>query len=639
MKLFNELGLSAEMLQAVTELGFTEPTPIQEKTIPMILEQKRDMIALAQTGTGKTAGFGLPVIQQISPDKSGVQALILCPTRELCLQITSDLHTFSKFSNKVSIVAVYGGASIEIQTRALKRGAQIVVGTPGRTLDMLKRKVLAVRDIRWLILDEADEMLNMGFREDLDAILESTPEEKQTLLFSATMPDGVRHITANYMNDPVEISSGKINTGADNVLHHYYIVKPHDRYNALKRLADLHPDIYGLVFCRTRAETKDLADKLIADGYNADALHGDLSQPQRDIVMNRFRTKQLQLLVATDVAARGIDINNLTHVINYSLPDDPEVYIHRSGRTGRAGKTGISIIIASSREMSKIREVEKITGKKFQPKTIPSGKEICEKQLYSLIDKIESIKVDEEQIQPYMEVIKTRMEWLDRDELLKRFVSVEFNHFLQYYKDSGDINVKAENELPSSGRRNQSRQQFSRMFINVGSKQHIKAPNLIGLINEHTRMRDIQIGRIDISHNFSFFEVEKEHENTVLNAFKDQNFGSVKLIVETSKSTDRRDERGGGSSRSSSGGRSGGYDRNSGGGRSYDRGSSRSGGYDRSSSSGSRSDRGSDRPDRTERSNDRNDRSSSSDRSGRRTFDRNSKPGGNGRVSRSFDKR
>jgi ATP-dependent RNA helicase DeaD len=537
LKNFIELGLSAKLLKAISDLGFETPTTIQEKTIPAILQSKQDIIALAQTGTGKTAGFGLPVIQQIIPENHFVQTLILCPTRELCLQITRDMQNFSKYLENISIVAVYGGADIDQQVRSIKKGAQIIVGTPGRTLDLLKRKTLKINNINCLILDEADEMLNMGFREDLDEILGKTPAEKQILLFSATMPDGVRRIATNYMNNPVEILSGKKNSGAENVVHYCYFVKAHERYTAFKRLVDLHPAIYGLVFCRTRSDTKELADKLTHDGYNADALHGDLSQAQRDHVMKRFRSRHLQLLIATDVAARGLDIIDLTHVINYTLPDDPEIYLHRSGRTGRAGKTGISIIIAGSRDERKIRELEKTVSKKFQIKSVPSGKEICEKRLYNLIDKIENITINESRIDPYLDMICKKLEWLDREELLKRFVSVEFTRFSDYFNDAIDINAGREEKREEKvvWEKTTPQKKFSRFFINIGSKQNIKAANLIGLINENTRKRDILIGKIEIQRNFSFFEIEKKYEDLILNAFQNRYFGSFKIIVQLSR--------------------------------------------------------------------------------------------------------
>ncbi|MCF8370418.1 MAG: DEAD/DEAH box helicase [Bacteroidales bacterium] len=579
MKTFNDQGLDANILKAIDELGFVNPTPIQELTIPAILNSEEDIIGLAQTGTGKTAGFGLPILQKLSSDKKVVQAIILSPTRELCLQITKDLDAYSKYLSKVSILSVYGGARIDTQITALKKGVQIVVGTPGRTLDLIKRGALKIDHIQWLVLDEADEMLNMGFRDELDGILETTPSEKQTLLFSATMPNDVRRIAQNYMNNPTEISAGKKNTGADNVVHHYYVLRATDRYLALKRLADINPNIYGIVFCRTRHETKEVANKLIHDGYNADALHGDLSQAQREQVMGRFREKQLQLLVATDVAARGIDITDLTHVLNYNLPDDPEVYLHRSGRTGRAGKSGVSISLTHTREGRRIRDIEKMVGKKFEQKLIPTGKEICEKNLYNLMDKVEHIEVDEKQIAPFVDAILQKLEWLERDELIKRFISVEFNHFLEYYKDAKDINLNSDPSRDRDRRdsrdrkeprewdrdrkdsrerkeprewdkeRNEPREKkeqkewkkgpsgskFSRFYINIGEKQNIKAQNLIGLVNENTRVRDIEIGKIEILRNFSFFEVDKSYEKLVLDSFKDAQFGNTELVVEISK--------------------------------------------------------------------------------------------------------
>ncbi|MBE7436884.1 MAG: DEAD/DEAH box helicase [Spirochaetales bacterium] len=444
MKTFKDLGLHPELLGAVERLGFEQPTPIQKETIPAILEARRDIIAMAQTGTGKTAGFGLPIVQQVETGKPGVQALILCPTRELCLQITRDLTAFASGRQGVSLVSVYGGASIETQIKSLKRGAQIVIGTPGRTLDLIKRKALRLETLRWLVLDEADEMLNMGFREDLDAILSKTSSEKQTLLFSATMPEGVRRISASYMQNPREITAGVRNSGADQVSHEYYVVKSHNRYTAVKRLADLNPDIYGIIFCRTRSDAREITSELLSDGYNADALHGDLTQAQRDTVMDRFRKRQIQLLVATDVASRGLDVSELSHIINFTLPDDPEVYVHRSGRTGRAGRAGKSLIILQPKELFMIRRLEKLVGKKFEYRKIPSGQEICEKRLYSLMDRLEKITVNEKEIAPFLPAIVKKFSWLDRDELLKRIVAFEFNRFLDYYRLAGDINASVE---------------------------------------------------------------------------------------------------------------------------------------------------------------------------------------------------
>ncbi|MFW6370456.1 MAG: DEAD/DEAH box helicase, partial [Bacteroidota bacterium] len=537
---FNELGLKPEILDAVASLGFETPTPIQEKTIPAIIDTDNDIIALAQTGTGKTAAFGLPLLQQIDPQSSTIQSLILCPTRELCLQITKDIESYASRLGMIDVVPVYGGADITKQIRQLKKGCQIVVGTPGRMLDHIRRKTIKIENINWLVLDEADEMLNMGFKEDLDAILADTPKTKRTFLFSATMPNEIAIIGKKYMHNPIEISVGQRNEGAQNVKHEYYMVQARDRYEALKRLADVNPQIYAIIFCRTRRETKEVADKLMAGGYNADALHGDLSQAQRDYVMNRFRMKNLQLLVATDVAARGLDVNDLTHVINYNLPDENEAYVHRSGRTGRAGKHGISMSIIHSRESSKIKNLERIIGKKFEQKPVPGGTEICEKQLFNLIDRVEHIEVKSEQIEKFLPVIFKKLDWLGREDLIRHFVSVEFNRFLKEYKDARDLNVasksrKGDDSRPErSSRRNESKA-FSRFFINVGAKDSIKAPQIIGMINDYTRTKDIEIGRIDILKNFSFFEVDSDFEDKVLNSFKGAKHKTGKLIVELSQ--------------------------------------------------------------------------------------------------------
>ncbi len=513
------MELNDSILRAVTDLGFFEPTAVQQQAIPQILKSERDLIALAQTGTGKTAAFGLPILEQLREDTKDVQAIILCPTRELCLQITKDLEAYSKYLSHVRIQAVYGGADVRKQLDGLKRKPQIVVGTPGRTLDMIRRRSLNISEVNYVVLDEADEMLNMGFREDIDSILEETPAEKQTLLFSATMPSDVRRIASEYMNKPEEISIGRTNQASSDVEHQFYMVRASDRYLALKRIADYNPDIYAIVFCRTRREAKDISDSLIQDGYNADALHGDLSQAQRDTVMEKFRRKNLQLLVATDVAARGIDVNELTHVINYNLPDDPEVYVHRSGRTGRAGHKGISIIIAHSREGKRLRELEKLIHKKIEQKPVPNGTEIVEKRLFASIDRIENIEVEEEQIAPFMETISKKLEWMDRDELLKRFVSMEFNTFLEYYKNARDLNSM---ESPKSEGRRERNKNFTRFFIGLGQKQRLKAPNLIGLINEVTNTRDIKIGEIEILRNFSFFEADSKYESLILDSFKNE---------------------------------------------------------------------------------------------------------------------
>jgi len=598
---FQETGLAAELMQAVEDLGFENPTPIQEKIIPAILNSTEDLIALAQTGTGKTAAFGLPLIQQTDLSSSKIQTLILCPTRELCMQITGDLKRYARFVNKFEVVAVYGGENIKTQIDALKKRCHAVVGTPGRVLDLIHRKVLDFSQVKWLVLDEADEMLNMGFKEDLDTILAETPAMKRTFLFSATMANEIRHIAKNYMHNPVEISVSKPNISAETVKHEFYVVNAKDRYLALKRVADINPNIYGIVFCRTRQETKEVAEKLIQDGYNADALHGDLSQAQRDHVMNRFRIKNLQILVATDVAARGLDVDNLTHIINYNLPDELESYIHRSGRTGRAGKTGVSISIIHSRQTGKIRDLERMTSKKFVKKPVPGGIEICEKQLFNLVDVVENVEVNDEQIEQFLPVIYKKLSWLTREDLIKHFVSVEFNRFLSYYKDAPDLNFmeaqsdrtergdrkrrgdrgergdwsergeRAPRERSDRGERsersdrgergarergdrgdrgergprivgtqksergNKAETGFTRFFINLGNKQSLNAARLIGLINEQTRKRDIEIGKIEILNNFSFFEVDSSFASKVENSFQGTYFEGTLVNVEQSK--------------------------------------------------------------------------------------------------------
>ncbi len=531
MTLFNETGLRREILTAVEELGFEHLTPIQEKTIPYLLNSQNDLIAFAQTGTGKTAAFGLPIIQQINTGSRETQALILCPTRELCMQITSDLKSFSKHLGQINVIPVYGGTSIEKQIKDLRDGAHIVVGTPGRALDLLNRKKLKISTIKWLVLDEADEMLSMGFKDDLEAILAGTPAQKQTMLFSATMPNEIAKISRKYMNNAEEIGIGKKNVGAENVHHTYYLVHSKDRYQALKRIADIYPNSYCLVFCRTRSETKEVAEKLIKDGYNADALHGDLSQAQRDQVMTRFRIKNLQMLVATDVAARGLDVNDLTHVINYNLPDDPEIYIHRSGRTGRAGKNGISVSLIHLKEKGKLQSIEKLTGKKFEQKMVPSGKEICEKQLFHLIDKVEHIELNDSQIEGYLPVIYKKLAWLSREDLIKHFVSVEFNRFISYYENAPDLNVPEKYEKE----RRVSNKDYSRIFINLGSENGISKIDLIELINKNLPEQHVDIGKIEILKKFSFFEIDHHYEDAVLRSMKKIKYRGSKINVDRAK--------------------------------------------------------------------------------------------------------
>ncbi len=558
---FSDLGLKPEILEAIQEMGFENPTPVQEKTIPFLLSTNKDLVALAQTGTGKTAAFGLPILNDIDLKSKKVQALVLSPTRELAMQIAKDFTAYSKKTKGFKAISIYGGADAGAQIRELERGGQVVVGTPGRVLDLLKRKKLKLGDVRTLILDEADEMLTMGFKDDLNDILEKTPDSKRTLLFSATMPREIVSIAKKYMKDHEEISVGSKNKGAENVNHIYYMVNAKDRYSALKRIADINPDIYGIVFCRTRRETKEVAEKLMNDGYNADALHGDLSQAQRDYVMNRFRIKNLQILVATDVAARGLDVNNLSHIINYNLPDELESYIHRSGRTGRAGKKGTSIIIVHSRELGKIRSLEKKVGKKIQKQNIPGGKEICEKQLYKLVDKVNNIQVEDEQIEEYLPKIYEKLEDLSREDLIKHFVSVEFNSFLEYYKNAKDLNIGGNDREDRKSRKDRGNDvPFTRFYINVGTKNGINAATLIGLINDKTKNPKATIGRIDIMKGFSFFEYETKLENEVLKGFENAEEKGLKLLVEITKSkpiekSDRSSRYGGDNNRSGGGGK------------------------------------------------------------------------------------
>ena len=456
---FLNFSLKGELIKAINKLGFNHPTPIQQKVIPHLMSSNQDLIASAQTGTGKTAAFGLPLLDLTNTRDTNVQTLILCPTRELCIQITNDLLSYSKYLKMVNILAVYGGVKIEKQIKSLKKGPQIVVGTPGRTKDLIRRKKLFVGNIERLILDEADEMLSMGFKDDLETIINATSKKKQILLFSATMTPKVVAVTKKYMRNSLEIAVARVNRAADNVQHIFYMVQAKDRYEVVKRIADMNPDIYGIVFCRTRRETKEVANKLMNDHYNADTIHGDLSQAERDDVMGRFRKRQLQILVATDVAARGLDVEDLTHVINYNLPDDDEIYIHRSGRTGRAGKKGVSMVIIHGREIRKLKDIERTCGISFTKKDVPNGLDICKKRLYALIDKIEKVNVNEEQIEPFLPYIYEKLNWLDRKKLIKHFVSAEFNRYLSYYKNSKDINVEAY-EKGNTKRQKSNRRKF-----------------------------------------------------------------------------------------------------------------------------------------------------------------------------------
>ncbi len=532
---FKELGIDEQTLKAIDELGFTEPMPIQEKVIPHLMKNTSgDLIALAQTGTGKTAAFGLPLIQMTDGKNKSVQHLILCPTRELCLQIKEDLSSYAKFKDDIKITAVYGGTSIDNQIKNIKRGSQIISATPGRLLDLIKRGSIDISKISTVVLDEADEMLNMGFREELEAILSKTPAEKNTLLFSATMPNDVLRIANRYMKNPAEISVGKRNAGAANVEHVYYMVHAKDRYLALKRITDYYPEIYGIIFCRTRQETRDVAEKLVADGYNAEALHGDLSQQQRDTVMNKFRIKHLKLLVATDVAARGLDVDSLTHIINYNLPEDLEVYTHRSGRTGRAGKTGTSIVIANLKEKHKLRQIEKQLNKKFVHMPVPTGEQICEKQLFNLIDRMQNVEVNHEQIDDYLPVITKKLQSLDRDELIKKFVSLEFNRFADYYRNTPNLNIPTDGKL--TGKKRNSVSGYSRFFINLGRADKLTPSALIGLVNDFTRIENIEIGDIELLNTYSFFEADSDYTDVILKSFKNRSYKKRKISIEIAES-------------------------------------------------------------------------------------------------------
>ena len=527
---FKELNLRAEILSAVEELGYEQPMPVQEQVIPYMLTEVSDLVALAQTGTGKTAAFGLPILNMIDVKRRDVQALVLAPTRELCIQICNDLKGYSKNMSDVHIVPVYGGEDIRKQLKELDRTPQIIVATPGRLIDLTERGKIQLGNINYLVFDEADEMLNMGFKEDIETILKETPDTRRTLLFSATMPAEIQRIARQYMHDYKEITVEDRNSGTENVEHIYYVSQARQRYLVLKRIVDLNPDIYGIVFCRTRQETKEVADKLMHDGYNADALHGDLSQPQRDSVMQKFRIRNVQLLVATDVAARGLDVSDLTHVINYNLPDDVEIYTHRSGRTGRANKTGISVSIIHSKEKFKIKDIERMLKRKFEQRQIPNGLEVCKKQLFYQIDKMQNVEVNEEQIEPYMAQIMNQLEYLSKEELLKRFVSLEFNRFLDYYKNASDLNIPEHSSRERDGRSDRdgnergNRQSKSgervRLKINLGTKEGMSPRRILGIINDVTDDKTINIGGIEITNKFTFFDVFEDQKDKVLNSFK-----------------------------------------------------------------------------------------------------------------------
>ena len=550
MKTFEELGIAPEICRAIQEMGFEQPMPVQEEVIPTLLANTRDIIALAQTGTGKTAAFGLPVIQNSKLDLMQPQTVILAPTRELCLQIAGDLMDFSEYVNGIKILPVYGGSSIESQIKALRRGVHVIVATPGRLIDLLKRKTVTLENVHTVVMDEADEMLQMGFSESIDEILSHIPAERSMLLFSATMPKGIEKITRKYMKDPIEITIGRKNEGAQNVKHVSFLVHARDKYLALKRIVDYYPNIYGIVFCRTRKETQEIADNLIKDGYDADSLHGDLSQAQRDFVMNKFRNRNLQLLIATDVAARGLDVDDITHVINFGLPDDFEVYTHRSGRTGRVGKTGTSISIIHVKEKGKVAQIEKLINKKFESRQVPKGDEICEKQLFNFVDRIEKVKVNEEEILRLLPSIFKKLDWLEKEDIIKRVVSLEFNRLIEYYQAAQEIeqptdrkgdgksgrqdgkrNRNDRGDRGESGGQRTAERGYSRLFINIGKMDGANPANLMGFINDYVPGK-VRVGRIDLMKNFSFFEVPEDTANKVIKSFKGIFMEDRKIVVE-----------------------------------------------------------------------------------------------------------
>ena len=567
---FEELGLDKRIIEAIKSMGFENPTPIQEQAIPQLLKEKRDLVGLAQTGTGKTAAFGLPLIHFTDFNKKHTQALIICPTRGLCLQITRDLTNFSANYDNAHVVAIYGGASIEIQIREINRGAQIIVATPGRMVDMIARGRIKLNAISTVVLDEADEMLNMGFKEDLDSILKETPEDKSTWLFSATMPNEVARIAKNYMSNPIELTVGKQNQGAENIEHKYYMVHARDKYAALKRIADFNPDIFGIVFCRTRIETQEIAEHLIKDGYNADSLHGDLSQQQRDNVMKRYRNRTLQMLVATDVAARGIDVDSVTHVINYNLPDDPEVYTHRSGRTARAGKSGVSIAIVNMKELGKIRDIERKIGKQFVKDKLPTGVQVCEKQLINLVNKIHDAEVNETEIEKFLPQVHEMLKDISKEDLIKRMLSEEFNRFLDYYRNAPDLNAddRGSKDRKTSPMGQGNSEPSGRFFINLGEMDGMDQDSFRAYAAEVSGLNPFDFKRINIKGSFSFFDVDPKQALAVYDSFQFKKFNGRKIRIDHSDS--KGPSAGGGSSQYSGKSDSGfggrGRERSSGGG-------------------------------------------------------------------------
>ncbi len=529
MKTFKELGLNSELIKSLDELGFIEPTPIQEKAIPFILKSTKDLVALAQTGTGKTAAFGLPILNQIKADKKDLRAIILCPTRELCLQISEDIKRYAKYSQGIIITSVYGGARIDLQIKALKYGTNIVVGTPGRVHDLIRRKVLKLQSVKWLVLDEADEMLDMGFKDDLDSILKEIPKTRQTFLISATMSESVRSIARQYMGAAEEISIGKKNLGAEKITHEYYVTQARDRFEVLRRVLDYLPGVYGILFCRTKNETQAVADKLKLAFYDAEAIHGDISQNQRTKIMARFKQKQIRLLVATDVAARGIDVSDLTHVINYNLPDQNGIYTHRSGRTGRAEKSGVAISILSPREVGRIKKIENLIGKKIEYKKIPSGEDIYKKQIDNFIKEVEETDIEKINDKQYFLNIADRLKKINKEDLIKNFVIHKFNHLMDDYKNACDLNAK----VLAQGERREEKNNIS-LKINFGKKNGFDVKNLFALINSNKNLKGIEIGRINIMPEHSIFSAEKGRADEIIKYLKQVNFRGKKIDIDRS---------------------------------------------------------------------------------------------------------
>ena len=553
MNTFEELGVRPEIIKAISEMGFAAPMPVQEEVIPLLLQDTGDIIALAQTGTGKTAAYGIPVLQKTNTSQRSPQTLILCPTRELCLQIASDINDYSKYIDRLSVLPVYGGSSIESQIKTLKKGVHIIVATPGRLLDLMNRRVANLSGIRNVILDEADEMLSMGFSESIENILSAVPEERNMLLFSATMPQEIERITKRYMRSPRKIVIGRKNQGNENIRHIYFTVHAKDKYLALKRIADYYPNIYGIIFCRTRRETQEIADSLIRDGYNADALHGELTQAARDFVMQKFRNRNLQLLVATDVAARGLDVNDLTHVIHYGLPDETEAYTHRSGRTARAGKTGISIAICHTKEKGKLHKIMEMVNCKFEKGNIPDSKTICEKQLFNFADKIEKVKVNEEEIASLMPSIFRKLEWLEKEDIIKRIISLEFNRLIDYYREAGKIEEvndrNARNERPKDkgGKRKLSSDRAEEgmkiLKLNFGKKNGLIPAQLIELVNHCVKGKRVDIGRIELHDDFSLFETDKSEAGRVMDSMNSFEVDGKTIVVRPASENIRRDKK------------------------------------------------------------------------------------------------